>query len=125
MSSIPGLLRSNAAYFFIAVGVVWAVLGVYTGSKLVAWPAIACIAGGIMLKVWPGRKITWSWAISTAAMGLIVSAYQVYAWAPLVGGDFSALAGATIAGFTVFAVVHLFLFYAGTAAPQAVRSETS
>ena len=125
MSSVIGKLRANGAYLFIAVGVVWAALGLYTGSRLVAWPAAACIAGGVLLRQMPGRRFTWSWSISAAVMGLIVSAYQVYAWAPLLGGAFSTLAGATLAGFVVFAVVHVFLAYAGSASSSAVRSATS
>ena len=125
MSSLIGKLNSNGAYLFIAVGVVWAVLGIYTGSWLVAWPAAACIVGGVLLRQMPGRKFTWSWSISAAAMGLMVSAYQVYAWAPLLGGAFSDLAGATLAGFAVFAVVHVLLAYAGSNRSSAVRSATS
>lgn len=125
MPSVFGLLRSNSAYFFIVVGVVWAGVGVLTGSALVAWPAAACIAGGLLLKLMPGRRLTWSWALATASMGLIISVYQVYAWAPLVWGTFPALAATTLAGFALFAVVHVLLLYAGAGTAKEVKPETS
>jgi hypothetical protein len=125
MATVFGMLRSGAPYFFVAVGLVWAAVGALTGSLLVAWPAVACLAGGVMLKLLPGRRLTWSWASATASMGFIVSAYQVYAWAPLVGGAFSTLAATTLAGFLAFALVHVLLFYAGVGVPKPVKSGTS
>ena len=125
MATVFGVLKGNAPYLFIAVGVVWAAVGVLTGSLLVAWPAVACVAGGLMLKLLPGRRLTWSWAVATASMGFIVSVYQVYAWAPLVGGAFSTLAETTLAGFLVLALVHVLLFYAGVGTPKPIKSGTS
>ena len=125
MVDIAETPRRYAAYFFILVGLVWAALGAITGAALVAWPAVACIAGGVLVKFFPGGRLTWSWGLATAAMGLIISVYEVYAWAPLVGGAFSGVADATLAGFLVFALVHVLLFYAGTGSPGPVKSATS
>lgn len=125
MASAFRMMRGSAPYFFIVVGLVWAAVGVLTASLLVAWPAFACVAGGLLLKLLPGRRLTWAWAVATASMGFIVSIYQVYAWAPLVGGAFSTLAEATLAGFLVFALVHALLFYAGAGLPETVKSATS
>lgn len=125
MASVFGMLRSNAAYFFILVGLVWAAVGVLTGTLLVAWPAVACIAGGVLLKMMPGHRLTWAWVVATAAMGFLISVYQLYAWAPFAGGFFSALAGEALAGFGVFAVVHVVLLFAGVGGTKPVRSETS
>ena len=125
MSGVFGTIRSNASYFFIVVGLVWAAIGVLTGSALVAWPAVACVAGGLLLRLRPGQRLAWSWAIATAALGLIVSVYQVWAWAPLLGGTFSTLADEALAGFAIFAFVHLLMLYAGASAQVPVRSETS
>jgi hypothetical protein len=124
MATPLGLLRSRAAYFFFVVGAAWAGVGVYTGSTLVAWPAVACLAGGALLKLFPGRRLTWAWGVATASMGGIISLYQVYAWEPLLGGAFSGLAAASMAGFALFTVVHLLLLYAG-AGTGPLRSETS
>lgn len=124
MSTVLGALRTRASYFFIVVGIAWAAIGVLLGSKLVAWPAAACIVGGVLIMYRPTGSLTWAWGISTAAMGFIASIYQLYAWEPLLSGYFSTLATAAIVGFTVFAFVHVLLFYAGTG-PRAVRSETS
>jgi len=124
MSRVIGALKSYAAYLFIAVGVAWAAVGVLTGSALVAWPSVACIIGGAFLRIWPGRRLTWAWALSTASMGFIVSVYQVYAWAPMLGGEFSSLAATALVLFAVFAAVHAVLFYAGASA-KPIRPGTS
>ena len=118
-------LGANSAYAFLAVGVVWLGLAAVAGSYLILWPAVACIASGALLKLRPGRRFTWAWAVSSAALGFLLSAYRVYAWAPFLGGAFSNLAGASLAGFAVLAVVHVFLLYAGAKWPKAVRSGQS
>lgn len=121
MPDLLGALRANSAYAFLAVGVVWLAVAVVAGSFLILWPTIACIASGVMLKVRPGRRFTWAWVVSSAVFGFVLSAYQVYAWAPFLAGAFSSLAGGALAGFAVLAVVHLFLFYAGVSNPKPVK----
>jgi hypothetical protein len=116
------VLVANAAYFFIAVGVVWLAVAVLAGSALILWPVVACIAAGLMLREWPSGRLTWAWVVATAAMGFILSAYQVYAWLSFLGGAFSNLAAASTAGFAVLAVVHLLLIYAGTSRPGAAKA---
>ncbi len=117
-------LVANAPYAFIVVGVIWLALAALTGSALILWPVIACIAGGLMLRQWPSRKLTWAWVVATAVMGFILSAYNVYAWASFLGGAFSTLAAASTIGFVVFAVAHLLLFYAATAKPGVAKAPT-
>ncbi len=118
MPRILDLLIANAAYAFVAAGVIWIAVAVLTGSAFVLWPVVACFAGGALLKMRPSRRLTWAWVVATAVMGLLLSAYQVYAWLGFLGGAFSALAGAATVGFAVLAVVHVFLFYAATAKPK-------
>jgi len=113
MPSPVAMLRENSAYAFLAVGVAWIAVAVLAGSALVLWPVVACFVSGFALKTWPGRRLTWAWAVSSAVLGFLLSAYQVYAWAPFLGGAFSTLAAASLVGFAIFAVVHVFLFYAG------------
>jgi len=107
------LLKSNLAYEFLVVGAIWAVVAVGLGLVLVLWPTLACLVAGLLLKFRPSERITWPWAISSAALGLLLSAYQVYAAIPLVGGIFSLVAIETLAGFALFALVHLLLLYSG------------
>lgn len=125
MPKILDTLGENSAYAFIAVGVVWLGIAVVAGSYLILWPAVACLAGGTLLKMRPGRRLTWAWAVASAALGFLLSAYQVYSWSPYLGGAFSTLAGASLAGFAVLAVVHALLLYLGAAWPKAVRSTQS
>ncbi len=118
MPRVLDLLVANAAYAFIAVGVVWIGVAVLTGSAFVLWPVVACLAGGALLKARPSRRLTWAWVVATAVMGFLLAAYQVYAWLGFLGGAFSTLAGGATVGFAVLAVVHVFLFYAATAKPK-------
>jgi hypothetical protein len=115
-------LEAYAAYAFIVVGVIWLVIAVLGDSSLILWPVLACIAGGIMLREWPSGRLTWAWAVATAVMGFLLSAYQVYAWLSFLGGAFSTLAVASVIGFAVFAVVHVFLFYAAVSKPSVAKA---
>jgi len=117
---LPKLLEPlvvNAPYFFIAVGVFWLAIAFLTGSALILWPVIACVLGGLMLRQMPSFRLTWAWVVATAAMGFLICAYQVYSWAGFLGGTFSGLAAGSLVTFAVLAVIHMFLFYAGTAKP--------
>jgi hypothetical protein len=125
MPNILGILRTNSSYVFIGVGIVWLVVAVLAWSGLVLWPVVAFLASGVLLRMMPGRRFTWAWVVSTAVLGFLLSAYQVYAWAPFLGGTFSALAAGALAGFAVFAVVHLLLFYIGLRPSSAATSSAS
>jgi len=93
------------------------VVAVLASSALILWPVVACIAGGVMLRELPSKKLTWAWVVATAVMGFLLSAYQVYAWLAFIGGAFSTLAAASTVGFLILAVVHVLLFYAAVAKP--------
>lgn len=125
MPAILDTLRANVAYAFVAVGVVWLVVAVLTASPLLAWPLIACLVAGGLLKLRPGERFTWAWAVSSATMGFLVAGYEAYFWGPLVGGAFSSLASLSIGGFAVLALVHAFLAYAGGVSPKAAKSADS
>ncbi|MDG6916729.1 MAG: hypothetical protein JRM85_03950 [Nitrososphaerota archaeon] len=117
MPDVGKLLRGYAPYFFWVIAVVWVAVGVEGGSTLIAWPVTACAVSGVLLKLRPGWRLTFSWSVSSAVLGLLISVYQVYAWSPLLAGDFSSLAASALGVFTVLAVVHVFLLYAGAAKP--------
>ena len=117
MPKILDTLAAYSAYFYIAVGVIWLAIAVLSGSSLILWPVVACIAGGLMLRQWPSGRLTWAWCAATAVMGFLLSAYQVYAWLAFLGGAFSTLAAASTIGFALFAILHIFLFQAGTSSP--------
>ena len=124
---MPKLLEpivTNAAYFFIGVGIVWLAVAFLAASPLILWPVVACVAGGVMLRQMPSYRFTWAWVVSSAALGFVISAYEVYAWSGFLGGAYSALAAGALVGFAVFAVVHVLLFYAGTSKPSIEKEET-
>ncbi len=125
MPSVLGTLKSNSAYAFLVVGVVWLAVAIFGGSLLTLWPVGACLVAGAMLKARPGRRFTWAWAVSSAVLGLLLAAYQVYAWAPFLMGAFSTLAAGALVGFAVLAVAHAFLLYAGASRQRAVKSGPS
>jgi hypothetical protein len=125
MPRILDTLVANSAYFFIVVGVIWLAIAVVAASPLIAWPVVACIAGGIMLRQWPAGRLTWAWCVATAVMGFLLSAYQVYAWLSFLGGAFSSLAAISMVGFALLAAVHVLLFYAGSSKPRAANAPSS
>jgi len=118
MPRVLNPLVSNAPYFFIAVGVVWLGIALISSSPLIAWPVIACVAAGIMLRQIPSHRLTSAWVVATAALGFFIAIYQVYAWAGFLGGTFSSLAASAFGGFAVLAAVHVLLFYAGVSKPS-------
>ncbi|MDG6909394.1 MAG: hypothetical protein JRN08_03400 [Nitrososphaerota archaeon] len=122
MSALLGTLKTNSAYLFFVVGVIWLAVAVLAGSALILWPVVACLLGGVQLRMWPGRRLTWAWAISTAVLGFLLAAYLVYAWVPYLGGAFSTVAGEASGVFAVLAVLHLLLFYSGVNPPKAAPS---
>ena len=111
MSKVLDVLRTNLPYEFIAAGVVWGVF--VLESVLVLWPALTCIAAGLLLKFRPSGRITLPWATSSAVLGFFVAAFQVYVSIPFVSGIFSTAATETLAVFTVFALFHVWLAYSG------------
>jgi hypothetical protein len=113
LPKVSGILRSNLAYEFVAVGVVWVVVAVGLGLALVLWPALTCLVAGLLLKFLPSERITWPWVTSSAILGFLVSAYQVYLALPFVGSTFSMVAIEALAGFAFFALAHLLLLYSG------------
>ena len=110
-------LKTNAAYGFLAVGIVWLVVAYVSHSYLVLWPVVTSLLSGVLLKARPGQRLTWAWATSSAVLGLLLAAYQAYAAVPLVGGPSASVASESLGGFAVFAAVHVILLYAGSSSP--------
>jgi hypothetical protein len=113
MSRILNPLKSYVSYAFLAVGIGWVVVAYDTSSYLVLWPVITCFMSGILLRLRPGERLTWAWASSTAVLGFLLSGYQAYVASFLVGGALSSVASISAGAFSVFALVHLLLLYAG------------
>ncbi len=107
------LLKANAPYAYGVMGVLWLAVAAVTGTLLLLWPVAACLVGGALLRMQPGKRLTWAWATAAALMGFLLAAYQAYAAVPLVAGAFAVVAGASLAVFAVFALGHLLLLYAG------------
>jgi len=113
LPKVSDILKSNVAYEFMVAGVVWVVVAIWLGLVLVLWPALTCLVAGLLLKFLPSKRITWAWATSSAVLGLLVSAYQVYVAIPFIRGTFSFVAIETLVGFVLFALFHLVLLYTG------------
>ena len=113
MSALLGTLRANVAYAFFAVGAAWLAVAALSGSALLLWPVVACLFGGLLLRLRPNKRFTWAWVVATAVFGLLLAAYRAYAWLPLLGSAFSSVAAEGSAVFAVLALLHLFLIYAG------------
>lgn len=115
------MLWKNADYFFIGMGVVWLGVVGLTLSYLLLWPVVVCIVAGVLLKQRPATRLTWSWAVASAFLGLLLAGYEVYAWASYITGAFSALAGEAMAIFGVLTVAQVLLVYAGWTSPKAAK----
>jgi hypothetical protein len=116
-------IRANLAYLFLVAGVLWFGIIYLTSSLLILWPAVACVVGGLLLKLVADNKISNIWAISSALLGFILAAYQAVAAVPLLVGAFSIIAIASLVLFLVFAVLHLFLLYGAGVQPEEAEGE--
>ncbi|HXW37191.1 MAG TPA: hypothetical protein VEJ36_04730 [Nitrososphaerales archaeon] len=105
------IVRKNTAYLFLLAGAVWAGAIVLTGSVLVAWPTIACLASGVLLLVRPEYRITYAWVISSAVLGLLLAGWQAVSDVPFLSGDFALVAAASLVAFLAFALLHAVLLY--------------
>lgn len=114
-------LRKNAAYAYIAVGLVWLAIAYYEQSALLLWPVVAMVVGGVLLKVRPGKRLTWAWVVSAAVLGLVLALYQAYVAAPLVVGQTSMIAEVSLSVFALFGLAHVLLAYAGSGAAEKPR----
>jgi len=112
MQALTGMLKGNLPYLFVVAGLVWLGLLLVTDSVLLAWPVVACIISGILLKALPTSKLTTPWVGASALMGLALSAYQAYAAEPLLTGQFAVLASVSLVGFVLFGLAHLYLLAA-------------
>jgi hypothetical protein len=104
--------RSNLSYAFLVVGIVWLAVAYSSNSYYVLWPALTSLAAGVLLRVYPGDRLTWAWTASTAVLGLLVSGFQAYVASQFLTGSFSSIATASFVGFGAFAAVHLLLLFA-------------
>ena len=123
MSKVLDVFKTNSAYVFIVLGLVWVGLGVYLGSYLVLWPAVASLAAGALLKLRAGDRLTWAWATSACVLGLLLSVYIAYAAWPLTAGAFATTAYITLGGFAVLGFVHLVVLYRGIPGAKKPKSD--
>lgn len=115
MPSAVDLLKSNISYLYVAIGLAWLVPVYLVESFYILWPVVVFVIGGVMLKLWPSRRLTWAWALAAALMGATLSGYQAYFAALESSGVFSSLAGVSLVGFGAFAILQLAALYlAGT-----------
>jgi hypothetical protein len=113
MPALLKVLKDNVPYAYGVMGALWLATAFVTGTPLLAWPTVAFLIGGALLKVQPGKRLTWAWAIATPIMGFLLAGYQAYAAVPLLLGAFSEVAIPSLVLFVVFALGHLLLLYAG------------
>ena len=121
MPRVLDRIRDFSAYAFVAIGLVWLAIAFLAGSALLLWPVVACIVGGVLLRLRSGGRLSFAWASSAAVMGLVLSGYQVYQWIPFLGGAFNNLAVESLGGFVVLAAVHFLLLYVAATRPKAPK----
>ena len=116
MQSAVSFVKKNLAYVFIVFGVVWVAVAYLAGSALVLWPAVACVAAGVLLRLKPNSRLSTAWPPSAAALGLLLCAYQAYVAATLLLGAFAVIASASLVVFVLLGLGHLYLVVASYSA---------
>lgn len=111
-------VRANLAYLFLIAGVIWFGMVYVTSSLLILWPAVACLVGGLLLKLRAESKLSNPWAVSAALLGFLLSGYQAYMAVPFMVGAFALVAVPSLVLFVVFAILHLFLLYGSGVQPK-------
>jgi len=118
MQSAFGFVRRNLAYAFVVLGLVWLVIAYLAGSPLTLWPAVACLAAALLIKVRPSSRLSIAWGPAAAILGLLLCAYQVYEAIPLLTGAFVTVASASAVVFFLLGLGHAYVAYASySAAP--------
>ena len=107
------LIEEKAPYVYGVMGAIWLVLAVYVGSALLLWPVAALAAGGALMLYFPLNRVTQAWKLASAFMGFVLSGYQAYVAVPLLTGEFSMIAAASLVVFVVFCLAHIVVAYAG------------
>ncbi|MDG6902146.1 MAG: hypothetical protein JRM80_09330 [Nitrososphaerota archaeon] len=116
MQSALSFLRKNLAYTFVLFGAVWVVIAFLTGSALVLWPAVACVAAGLLIRVKPSSRLSEAWGPSAAVLGFVLCVYQVYAAILLLGGSFVTVAASSLVIFLLLGLGHMYLAFASYSA---------
>ncbi len=119
MPDIVGVIRSNLAYSNFALAAVWAVVAVFVGSALVAWPVFLFVVSGALLLFRPVDRVTWAWSLATVFSGLVLSGYQAYSALAMIGTVFASAAASSFAVFVVFTVVQALVLYSSGAPKSA------
>ncbi len=117
MQSALASVRKNLAYVFVLFGIIWVAVAFLAGSLLVLWPAVACVAAGVLIKMRPSSRLSIAWGPAAAILGLLLCAYQVYAAVMLLSGAFVTVASASVVAFLILGIGHLYLAFASYSAP--------
>ena len=94
--------------FFIE-GVFWVGVVATGGAAILAFGAATGILSGVLLIAAPNNWVTRPFAGATALFGLVLTVFQAYEAATLLGGDLGSIGTISGAVFTVFAIVCVYL----------------
>lgn len=117
MQSALSLVKKNLAYAFVIFGAIWVAIALLAGSALVLWPAVACFAAGVLMRVRPGSRLSIAWGPSAAILGLLLCAYQAYVAVTLLSGSFVTIASLSVVVFVLLGLGHLYLAVSSYSAP--------
>jgi hypothetical protein len=104
---------------FFVTGIFWAGVLVTGGGIVLGWAVLTCFASGIFLFMWTSSWVTRPLVAASALFGLILAGYQFYVALTALGTPVQSVAIISAPLFAVFAVVYIYLLYAGTSRPQA------
>lgn len=98
--------------YFVA-GVFWVGVLIAGGGGLLYWPALTCFVSGIVLYLWSSSWVTRPLIYATTLFGLVLTVYQLFVAATLIGTGLDPIAGITGAVFAVLTVIYLYLLLFG------------
>ena len=111
MKSDQSILARAPVILFFVTGIFWAGVIATGGGVLLGWAVLSCFASGAFLFMWASSWITRPLAASSSLFGLVLTVYQLYVGAGVLGTALSSAALISVPLFVVFTVVYLYLLY--------------
>jgi hypothetical protein len=119
VNSDQSILSRLPMILFFVTGIFWVGVLATGGGILLGWAIITCFASGVFLFMWTASWVTRPLVAASALFGLVLTGYQFYVALTALGTPVQSVAIISAPLFAVFAVVYIYLLYAGASRPRA------